>query len=260
MPKRVVAGQATKLHRSMHDIRYDEVHDEFYVTNPLAQAVLVFAGDADGEAAPKRVIQGPKTQLGSDRLDVDTVHNEIIVPTGDSILVFPRDASGDVAPIRIIRGKDTELRQASSVAVDPVNNVLIVGLNKGGSSSNPGTVDGAILIFNRTDNGNVKPRGVIRGPKSGIIRINQMAVYPPRKLLIATQPGPVEEMEPAGAYVGIWNIDDNGDVPPRWKITPSAKSAMKKPRGVVLDPKHKELIIADMRLNAVLTYYFPEIF
>jgi hypothetical protein len=30
--------------------------------------------------------------------------------------------------------------------------------------------------------------------------------------------------------------------------------------GVVLDSKHKELIVADMRLNAVLTYYFPEIF
>ena len=260
MPKRLVAGQATKLSRSMHDIRYDEIHDELYLTNPFANAVLVFAGDVNGDAPPKRIIQGPHTQLGSDRLEVDPVHNEIFVPTGDSVLVFPRDANGDVAPIRVIRGPDTQLRQANSAVVDPVNNVLIVGLNKGGSSSNPGTVDGALLIFNRTDDGNVKPRGVIRGPKSGIIRINQMAVYPPRKLVIATEPGPVEEMEPEGAFVGIWSEEDNGDIPPRWKISSGVKSAMKKPRGVVLDPKHKELIIADMRLNAVLTFYFPEMF
>ena len=41
---------------------------------------------------------------------------------------------------------------------------------------------------------------------------------------------------------------------------PGPKSTLKKPRGVVLDAKNKEMIIADMRLNAVLTYYFPEIF
>jgi len=35
---------------------------------------------------------------------------------------------------------------------------------------------------------------------------------------------------------------------------------MKKPRGVALDAKHREVIVSDMRLNAVLTFYFPEIF
>ena len=263
MPKRLIAGQATKLSRTMHDIRYDDVNDEFLVTNPFAQAVLVFAGDVNGNQPPKRVIQGPHTQLsGSDRLEVDPVHNEIFVPTGDSILTFPRDANGDVAPLRVIKGSNTQLRQATSVVVDPINNVLVVGLNSGesGQSSEGKVPNGAILIFNRTDEGNVAPRGVIKGPKSGITRINQMAVYPPRKLIIAAQPGPIEQMEPVGAYVGIWSIDDNGDIPPRWKINSGPKSEMKKPRGVVLDPKHKELIVADMRLNAVLTYYFPEIF
>ena len=31
---------------------------------------------------------------------------------------------------------------------------------------------------------------------------------------------------------------------------------MKRPRGVALDPKYKELIVADMRLNSVLTLLF----
>ena len=66
-------------------------------------------------------------------------------------------------------------------------------------------------------------------------------------------------MEPEGTFVGIWSVNDNGDVPPRWAIG-GPKSTLKKPRGVALDPKNKELIVTDMRLNSVLTYYFPEMF
>ena len=258
MPSRVVSGQGSKLSRTMHDVRYDETHDEFLVANPFAQAVLTFRGGANGEEAPIRIIQGPRTQLSGDRLDVDPVHNEIVVPTGNAILVFPRGASGDVAPIRVIRGPDTQLRNASSVSVDPVNNLIVVGLNN--TLSVDPKNNGALLIFNRTDNGNVKPRGVIRGPKSGIVRINQTDVYPPRKLVVAASPGPVYEMEPADAFVGVWSLEDSGDVPPLWKINVGPASTLKKPFGLVLNPKHKELIVSDMRLQSVLTFYFPEIF
>ena len=56
----------------MHDIRYDAVNDEFLVTNPFAQAILVFRGGAEGNEPPIRIIQGSNTQLrGVDRLDVD---------------------------------------------------------------------------------------------------------------------------------------------------------------------------------------------
>ena len=70
---------------------------------------------------------------------------------------------------------------------------------------------------------------------------------------------PYEDEEPEGVLVGIWSIYDNGDVAPRWMIG-GPQSGLKKPRGVALDPENKEVIVADMRLNAVLTYYFPEIF
>src|SRR5262249_4985803 len=73
---------------------------------------------------------------------------------------------------------------------------------------------GAILAFNRTDNGNVKPRAVIKGDNSGIIRINQMQVYPPKKLIVVAQPGIHDHMEPRRRVLGVWSYDDNGDVPP----------------------------------------------
>jgi hypothetical protein len=72
-------------------------------------------------------------------------------------------------------------------------------------------------------------------------------------------PGVSAEREPKNSFVGIWSIRDNGDVPPRWKIG-GPRSTLKKPRGVALDPAHKEVIVADMRLNAVLTYFLPELF
>ena len=33
-----------------------------------------------------------------------------------------------------------------------------------------------------------------------------------------------------------------------------------KPRGVAIIPQYKEVVVADMSLNSVLVYYFPEIF
>ena len=257
------------LSRTMHDVRYDEPHDELYVNNPFAGALLAFRGGATGEEAPLRIIQGPRTTLTegrNDRLDVDPINNEIFVPGGDFIRVFPREGKGNIAPIRMIKGPDTQLRGLESVAVDNVHNLLIAGSSGGsapderwGDLSYDIPANGRIYIFNRTDNGNAKPKAVISGPNTGIVRILQVQVHSPKGWIIATQPGRSDVEEPPGIYVGVWSINDNGNVAPRWKLT-GAQTTLKKPRGVVLDPKHKEMIIADMRLNAILTYYFPELF
>lgn len=264
-PTRLIAGQATRLSRTMHDIRYDAIHDEFLVTNPFAKAILTFRGAANGEEEPIRIIQGPSTQLGPnpDHVDVDPVHNEIFVPALDSVLVYPREANGDVVPLRVLHGPDTQLRNAFTLTVDPVNNVLIVGLIKdyditGRVGGKVGGV-GSLLIFDRTANGNAKPRGIIRGPKTGIFTPEQLQVYPPRGWIVAAQSTDWAAMAPENTFVGIWSIHDNGDVPPRWKLG-GPKSSITKPRGVVLNPKNKEVIVADMTLNSVLTFYFPEMF
>src|SRR5437870_13320110 len=102
----------------MHDIRYNEARDEFYVNNPFAQAILTFRGDADGQEAPIRIIQGPKTGTIGTRLDVDPVHNEIFTYQHNRIVVYPREASGDVAPIRVIEGPNTLLNSPYGIGVD----------------------------------------------------------------------------------------------------------------------------------------------
>jgi hypothetical protein len=262
-PKRTITGQTTLLARTIHDIRYDDLHDEIVVPNQFAQAILTYRGDIAGEAAPIRVIQGPLTQLvRPDRLDVDPVHNEIFIPNTDSIPVFPREGNGNVAPIRVIKGPKTQLKGASSIAVDPVNNLVIAstqGRPPQGKQNTYTPTTNTLVIFNRTDNGDVAPRTIIQGARTGLELINQLQVYPPKGWIIATQSTTDTESEPEGVFVGIWSINDNGDIAPRWKIA-GPKSRLKKPRGVVLNPRNKELIVADMRQNAVFTYFVPEIF
>src|ERR1700688_2885626 len=214
-PLRRVEGQGSMLGRTMHGIVYDPIHDEFTVPQQFAQAILTYKGSANGEEHPVRIIQGPHSQLDApEHLEVDPVHNEIFVPTRHgAVLVFPRGGQGDVAPIRVLRGPDTMLRGDAPLAVDPVNNLLIVGAGGRGNAR--------LLIFNRTDSGNVKPRAIIGGPKS---RINAFggpfAVYPAKGEIIVSVrgPGPYAELASDEAFVGVWSINDNGDVPPKWVI------------------------------------------
>jgi DNA-binding beta-propeller fold protein YncE len=245
-PVRKIEGQRSLLGRTMHAIAYDELHDEFMVPQQFGQAILTFAGDANGEVPPKRIIQGSKTRLQApDRLAVDPVHNEIFVPE-DALLVYDREAQGNVAPIRVIEGPDTGLG-ASAVAVDPINNLVIVASGGGGGTK--------FRVFNRTDSGNVKPKMVISGPRS---LGGPFAIYPQRKLIIATD-RVAGEMASDDSYLGIWSYEKGGDNPPLWKIG-GPHGVFQMPRGVALDPKNKSIIASDKRLNSVLTFFFPDMF
>lgn len=265
-PVRVIEGQATKLSRTMHGIAYDPVHDEMIVPVHLAGALLVFRGDAKGEEAPIRVIQGPRTRiLRPETTAVDLRHNEIIVGEdgGKDILVFPREANGDVAPLRTIRGPKTGLDEVRGVAVDPVRNLIVVS-----SRSRTGTT--GLFIFNRTDDGDVAPRAIIGGPRTGILRIRQIDIDPEQgKIFVAVKnnkesyrfeapsPSPWNPDEPG--FIGVWDITDNGDVPPRAVIKGPA-SGLIWPAGVALNSKGREIYTIDSVRNGMFSFFMPELF
>ncbi|HEX9366301.1 MAG TPA: hypothetical protein VF921_06730 [Vicinamibacterales bacterium] len=229
----------------MHAIAYDAIHDEIFVPQQFGQGILVFAGDAAGEVAPKRVIEGPDTQLiALDRLAVDAVNNEIYVPEGRKVLVFPRDGNGNVKPKRVLEGPDTTILAARAVAVDPTRNLLVVSATPAGG--NPGDERTTELaIFDRTAAGNARPVRVI----TGIGAMQNIAVFPESGLIFGV----------GQAYVGVWRIDDDGKVAPRYTIGgPNGK--LVDPRGVTVDARNKTVIISDKYLNAVLTYSVPQLF
>ena len=276
-PTRAIAGQTTKLVRDSHDIYYDETNDEIVVASAFGQAILYYRGAANGDEPPARILQGPHTQIQMPGygIYVDGVHNETFLMEGrdrpgeEYIMVFPRNAKGDVAPLRVIKGPDTMLKDARSIAVDPVRNLIAVASRNG------------MLIFNRTDNGNVKPRAVIQGVPNNNFRILVSKGY-----IIAGaggtgdgdggRRGGARGAEGGGAEAGggrgnaagpravmrIWSITDNGRVPPLFEVrSPSGAGAGGGALGggrIALNPKEKEIIIGGGQ--GVSIYSLPELF
>ncbi len=268
-PTRVIAGQTARVSRTMHGIFYDPKHDEIVDPVALGGAVLTLPGGGDGGVAPLRVLQGPKTGLVQpDTLYVDVAHDEMIVDSGDdSVLVFNRTANGDVEPLRRLGGPKTQIRNIYGMSVDSVHNLIVIAnrVDTGGRASTDG-----ILIFNRTDSGDVAPRAVIAGPRTGIIKIRQVVVDEERGQIFATiknnfENYDLEDERPSPwnpdktGFIGVWSIDDNGDVPPRGAIKGPA-SGLIWPAGVAINPKDHEVYTIDSVSNALFMFHMPELF
>jgi hypothetical protein len=259
----------------MHDLAYDPIHDEIVVTSPLTQAILTFRGDANGEEAPIRVIQGPKTGIqgvgATGKVGIDPHNNVIMLATPaprNEILFFPREANGDVAPIRKIAGPDTLLNNGAqrdgggnvpAMRVDPIHNLLVIPSNpqRGGGGRGRGAGDGGewggngsggrVLIFDRNASGNVKPKAIIEGPvRTG----NQFEIYAPNRLMISYANGALE----------IRKIPLSGvSTEPPLRI-PAPLGRNSADNGIALDPVHKEVIIATAAGNTIMTFSVPEVF
>jgi DNA-binding beta-propeller fold protein YncE len=269
----------------MHGIAYNEEADEIIVPNPLAAAILVFRGGAAGAEPPVRIIQGSQTQMAYPHsVNIDPVNKEILVgdPGGRKVLAFPLYAQGDVKPLRVLGGPKTKLGYIVGMSVDPARNLLVVS-----SSSIRGSFEAAgghrgLLIFNRTDNGDVAPRAAIGGPKTGIISgawqvhvdsqqgkifiaVGNSNNYRPRyageKLRDSARDSVIRSpwrSEHLG-FVAVWNIDDNGDIPPRALIKGHV-SGLVHPVGLALNPRHGEVIVTDSVRNSTFVFSVPEFF
>jgi DNA-binding beta-propeller fold protein YncE len=268
-PTRLITGQNTLLGRTIHGLAYDPARDEIVAPNALADAVLVFRAGASGAEHPLRVIQGPHTHLVTPHaVSLDLQNREILVAslTGRRINVFRGDADGDATPIRVIEGPKTELGHVVGLAVDPERNLLAVANTH------------EILIFDRTDNGNVPPRARIAGPKTGITDEPwQMEFYRGRIFVAASnhlhenlyegvtlRPDAKEVpddpwLNPVLGFLGVWNITDKGDVAPLAMIR-GPFSGLLHPVGLALNPKAGEIYLSDSVKNGVLSFLVPQFF
>ena len=252
-PTRVITGSATKLSRTVHGIAYDPVRDEIYVTNALADAVLVFRAGANGAEPPVRVIQGPCTgMVNPHAISLDLEHREILVSSlsARAIAVFPMDADGNFTPIRYIKGPKTRLGHTVGMGVDPETNVLVVANSED------------VLFFDRTATGDVAPMGEIKGEHTGIRDEPwELEIHKGRIFLAASNHlhvnlynqvtlkpeysdghAQVPEdpwLNPELGFIGVWNVRDRGDVPParrsvgrsaNWCIPPDWRSIPKTAR------------------------------
>ena len=120
-------------------------------------AIKVYSLDADGDAAPLRVITGDKTQLNwpaAMKFNPDNGDLYVANDIGQSILVFSgaSTAQGNVAPARAVKGSRTKLAYPTGVALDRKNQELWVS-NLGSSSA---------TVYPLMATGDVAPLRVIR--------------------------------------------------------------------------------------------------
>jgi DNA-binding beta-propeller fold protein YncE len=123
-------------------------------------SITIYSRTAKDNAAPIRVIRGPKTEISLPmKVYVDTVHNELFVANSgsNSILVFNRTANGDVAPIRKIQGEATKLRKPVGLYVDTKNDEVWA------TSPEFHTIN----VYKRTAQGDAAPLRIVRGAPEG---------------------------------------------------------------------------------------------
>ena len=121
----------------------------------LPPSITVYAKDAKGDAAPLRVIQGPKTQMDwPTAIAVDPDRNEIFVANdgGNSVLVFDASANGDAAPVRVLKGPRSLISNPTGVYLDKPNNELWVA----------SFGDHTAAVYRPDANGDVPPIRIIR--------------------------------------------------------------------------------------------------
>jgi hypothetical protein len=124
--------------------------------------IAIFARSAKEDTPPLRAIEGQGSLLGRTMHDIafDGIHDEIVVtsPLTQAILSFRGAANGEEPPLRVIQGDKTLIKGVGAtgkVSIDPVHNEIYLA-----------TPDQQILVFNRTDNGNVAPKRILSGPNT----------------------------------------------------------------------------------------------
>ena len=149
------------------------------------------------------------------------------------------------------------LKDARSIAVDPIHNVIAVASRNG------------MLIFDRMANGNAKPLRVIKGPGNNNFRLLASKGY-----IIAGAGGaedggrgaegrgnaeaPAQGQPQGRAALRVWSINDDGRVPPLFEIrSPVAAGPLGGGR-VALNVKEKEVYVGGGQSVAIFS--FPEIF
>jgi len=172
-PKRVLIGDNTQLSDS-HGMAIDTKRKLLFVDNwgNIADdskpgsgrfgppSITVYRLNANGDEAPLRIIQGPKTGLdwpGAMSVDVDTGDLFVANDMGQDIIAFHATDRGDVAPTRTIQGPHTGLSYPVGVFADSKNKEVWAS-NIGNSTA---------TVYPLTANGDVAPLRTIRSAEEG---------------------------------------------------------------------------------------------
>jgi sugar lactone lactonase YvrE len=139
--------------------------------SPYGNRVDVYAGGAQGSAAPARIITGKRTRLDTpftvaiDARGALYVANEGTGQTG-SITVYAPGAHGDSAPLRRIAGPHSMVQTPQALAVDARGTLYVADYGD----------ESRVLVFAPTARGDARPIRVIAGDRTGLNNPSGLAI------------------------------------------------------------------------------------
>lgn len=165
--------------------------------------------------------------------------DELFVSNNNSnaITVYALNASGNAAPIRVLQGAATGLANPSGIAVDLVNNELLVA-NK--------TPPYSVTVYARTASGNTPPLRTLSGALT--------TLDDPRGLSVDTVHGEFSVANRAGFLVTTWARGASGNVAPLRALR--GVQGLSQPTGVFIDVAHDEIAVAN---NGNFISVFPRL-
>ena len=202
---------------------------------------------------PKRVIQGPETEIQyNNGIYVDPKNGDIYsveTDTGDEVVIFPREANGNVKPPRTLQGESTRLSDVHGIVLDQKNKLMVV-TNWGhvSDSTVAGTgrfEDPSISVYPMGAAGDVAPLRVVQGSLTQLNWPAQMSLDP--------DTGDLYVANDIGQSVLVFKETDKGNVAPT-RIIKGNRTGLLNPSGVFVDSKHKELWVANFGNASAVVY------
>jgi hypothetical protein len=241
-PIRTITGPTTGL-LFPRGLAVDASNNEIFVGD--SDTIFVYPRTGDGDVAPLRTLHLPGSLIVN--LSLDATNNELVVADGvGAIFVYSRTASGAATPLRTIKGGSTGLGApfgaVIGVAVDAANNELVVTRGSAGNQNN------AILVFNRTADGDVGPIRSITGLATGLLIPGAVAIDLASNELVVSDEGSVNF-----AAIRVYPRTASGDVAPLRSIT-GAATGLSLPLGVALDTVNGEIQVVNEGTHSLTVY------
>lgn len=247
-PKRVIAGNRTKIEFNCGLYIDPKTGDIYSVNNDTMDTLVVFSAEARGNVAPDRELFTPHGTYG---IAVDEQKQELFltVEHTNAVVVYRKTAARDEKPLRVLQGERTGLEDPHGVAVDSRSQLLFV-TNHGNARNRERGTGGrfeppSITMYPLGASGDTAPVRVIEGPKT---RLNW-----PAHIYADEERQEFYVANDADDSVLVFQVTDSGDVSPR-RIIKGTKTGLRNPTGVFFDTKNQEVVVSNMGNHAATVY------
>jgi 6-phosphogluconolactonase (cycloisomerase 2 family) len=217
-PKRVLGGNHTEI-EFQSSVYVDPQNGDIYAgNNDTVNKLVVFSREQQGDVSPVRELNTPPGRTFGVGVHEAKQHMYLVIQRDDAVVVYPKSAKDDDTPIRLLQGDRTMLADPHDIALDIANNLMFV------------TNYGA-----RTSRQSGSRRGEDRGPN-----------WP----LTSVVPGSGRFDPPS---ITVHRMDASGNTPPV-RMIQGPKTRLNWATGLALDPKRRELFVANDQGDEVLVF------